>query len=504
MSEYNITTKIKKPGKDKLLTPEQESEWIKCALDKDYWMTNYCYVETADGPQLFKPRKYQSRIIDIMTNNRFGIFLSGRQSGKTTTLGADILHDMLFETGTAVGITSYKLSNCKDFIDRIKFSYENLPDWMKPPVIEYNKFNIVFETKSRVMAQVTKENTFRGITLHRIVSDELAFVKEDIAEEFIGSILPSISAAGSNSKTRFQIISTANGTSGQFAQLWFGASSKQNGFAYTEVEYEEVPGRDAAFEKDMIGKIGLNKFLQEFKNAFISDKGTLVNSRVIEALKTIDPVEEIGDLMIYVDSFKDRKVGMACDVSEGIGQDYHAFQIFDLETMEQLAEYQNNQMSQSYYTKQIIRTIEFLFDRGASEVYYTVENNGIGAGVLRLLENSDNKSVQNAMLISDEGEDKSGIKTTGKNRSKSCAQLKDLIELGKMKINSEKLKVQLKFFVKKGGKFQAESGTHDDLVMACVIFCNMLEMLVNYEDSVYDTMMEIDDDIDDEEFGICF
>jgi len=464
MGQYNIDESVvKKPQHDLPLTEYEQEEWLKCANDKYYWMRTYVYVQSGKGKLLFDPRDYQQRIIDTCEENRFVIGVSGRQSGKTSSLGIDVLHDCIFNEDYKVGISSYKLKNVKDYIERIKYAYENLPFWMKPPVIEYNRFNIRFSNASSIISEVTNESTFRGLTLQRIILDEFAFVKPDVANELWTSLLPSISADGENATTRLNIISTPNGTSGIFPMVWFGAKSKSNGFAAVEVKYEEVPGRTEKFEKDMIKKMGREKFEQEFKNKFISNKGTLINSMVLESITPKDPVEEFGDLRIYVSDLSGRCLAMACDVGEGIGQDDHTIQIVDIDTMEQVAEYNNNMISQTIYTKEIIKIMKFLYSRRISELYFTIENNGLGSGVLRLIENANEPVLDKAVFISDVNEDGSpskrlGMYTTNRSKLAGCTQLKDVIELGKLTIYSELLLTQLKFFIRKGASYEAERG----------------------------------------------
>lgn len=265
MSQYNVDEAVvKKPQDDVELTPEQSEEWIKCALDKEYWMRNYAYVQSPKGRVLFNPRDYQQDLI-ALNQNRFTVAVAPRQSGKTASVGVDALHDIIFTPDFNIGITSYKMANCKDFLDRIKYAYENLPMWMKPPVTVYNQSIVRFTNNSSIVVQVTKENTFRGFTLQRIILDEFAFVKQNVAEEFWTSLLPSISAAGDESTTRLNIISTPNGTAGTFANIWFGAVNGTNGFSHLFVDYKRIPGRTEEFKKSMIAKMGLNKYLQEFE-----------------------------------------------------------------------------------------------------------------------------------------------------------------------------------------------------------------------------------------------
>lgn len=496
---------VKKPKDDKPLTMVEADEWIRCASDFWYFATNYCYVTGPKGKILFEPREYQTDMMDVVINNLFTVLNAPRQCGKSATLALYCLWSIIFTPNFTVGVTSFTNANVVDLIRRCKYSMEHLPDFLKPPVKIYNQKEIILTNNSIIYGQVTSENALRGRTNQLVLCDEFSYVNQGVAEEFYTALLPSLTAAGDKSNTRVIFCSTPNGSSGLYAQLAFGAMSGTNGFSYHQVDYTKIDGRTPQFYEDMERKLGKNRVLSEYMCQFVSDKGTLVNSRTIEAIQTKEPELSLGDLNLFTTNLLNRKIMIACDVSDGIGQDFHAMQIFDIDTLEQIGEYQNNVMSQSYYTKEIIKAITYLFQNGASEIYYTVENNGTGSGVIRLLENSDDPYLQKAMFVSDINGKKAGVVMSKSSKEKACALLKDLVEMGKLKINSEKLKVQLKFFVKSGNTFKAESGTHDDLVMACVLLMLLMDILVNYEDSIYDAVSEIDSNLDDDgDWGIHF
>lgn len=497
---------VKKPKDDVDLSSEEAKEWIKCANDIEYFLSNYVWTQGQRGRVLFKPRKYQKRLYDAVQENNYTINLSGRQSGKSSSIVGYLLHEAIFGQDISIGITSYKLANCKDLMGRFKFAYENLPFWLKPAVIEYNRFSVAFTNGSSIEAQVTRENTFRGNTPKIIYIDELAFVKPSIVDEFWGGLLPSLTAEGEDSTVKLIITSTPNGSGDLFSSLWFGAKSGENGFAPVEVKYEEIPGRTKKFEKDMIAKFGLTKFLQEFKNVFISDKGTLIDSRVLESLESEEPTfYPSEDLYLWTKDLKGKNIAISIDVSEGIGKDYHAMHITDVDEFEQIGEYKNNTMTQTEYVKEIIRVIDLCYKLGAEEVYYTIENNSIGAGVIMLLQNTESDSLDRATFISHaDYPNKLGMPTNTKTKPHGCQKLKDLVEHGKYKIRSQYLINELKFFVKSKGSFAAESGKHDDLCMSTVLMMLLLEQLADYEESAYDRMAEVayDDANDSFEVGI--
>lgn len=427
-------------------------------------------------------------------------FTNGILSHNTSTFAADIVHDLVFNEDYKVALSSYTNTNVLDFMQRVQYIYEHLPFWLKPACIVYNKFSIRFDNNSSVFGQVTRENFCRGKTVNRIILDELAFVDAKISEELMASLLPSISGSGENSTTRLNIISTSNGTIGQFYEIWSKAITKENDFIPVEVAYEEIPGRTPEFEKQMLKTMSRDKFDQEFRNMFISSSGTLVNSRIIESIESTEPVREYGDFEIFVDSLHGRKLAIAIDPSEGVGEDDSAIEVFDIDTFEQVAEYANNMVNQTNLTSHVVRFIKLCFNEGASEVYYGYESNGVGSGMGILFDNINDDDLDRAVMISDDSrlnKGMTGLVTTASSKREACGQFKDFVEMGKLTIRSQKLLNQLKTYIKIGTTFKAQSGNKDDRVSACLVFTRMLYILRNYEDSVDDMVSEMNMDFGD-------
>lgn len=459
-------------------------------------------VRTVDGieyvTELIVTDQYD-HMYDISVDSEEHTFYSnGILSHNTTTFAADILHDIIFTEDYKVALSSYTNTNVLDFMERIQYVYEQLPWWLKPPCVVYNKFSIRFSNNSSVFGQVTQANFCRGKTVNRIILDELAFVDAKISEELMASLLPSISGSGENSTTRLNIISTPKGTIGAFYQIWSDAITNSNEFKPVEVKYEEIPGRTEEFERSMLKSMTRDKFDQEFRNMFISSSGTLVNSRLLEAIETEPPVADYGDFEIFVDSLSDRKIALALDPSEGIGEDDSAIQVFDIDTFEQVGEYANNMVNHSTLVTHIVRFIKYLYAHGAKEVYYGYESNGIGSGLGILFDNVNDPDFDKATMISDDArlnKGMTGMHTSGPSKKAACGQLKDMIEMNKITIRSQKLINQLKTFVKKGASFEAESGNKDDRVSACLVLTRMLHILRNYEDNVDDMVSEVSLDL---------
>lgn len=434
-------------------------------------------------------------------------YTSGVLSHNTTTLALYIIHCVIFTEDFVAGIGSYRLSGVKDVLNRIKYTYENLPEWLKPPVKIYNTENITFTNGSSIFGQVISEQFSRGTSPSLIVLDELAFVDESVGVEAMNALLPALMAEGEASTTKAIFISTPNGSTGVFANIAFGAMANNNGFACHLVDHKLIAGRTAKFRQDMIKKMGKNKYEQEFECKWISSKAMLVDSQCIEVIVTKDPVREDKGFRVFVDSFSGRNISVAVDVSEGIGGDSHVIQVFDINTLEQIAVYANNMANQHDLTKTLIEIITFMFNEGAIEIYYGIEVNGIGAGVMRLVEAADNSYLDRATMISSTDANgvikKNGLVMTSRSKNLGCAQLKTMLETGKLKLNDATTKLELQFFIKRGTSFAAESGMHDDHVMGLVLTMLMFMELVVYEDDINDAVNDIESE-EDEIWGFSF
>jgi hypothetical protein len=74
---------LRRSGVTFRMTPEEQQEYVRCALDVHYFTEKYCKVKTEDGSiNNIKLRDYQVQILDNFVNNRFNILMASRQVGK--------------------------------------------------------------------------------------------------------------------------------------------------------------------------------------------------------------------------------------------------------------------------------------------------------------------------------------------------------------------------------------------------------------------------------------
>jgi hypothetical protein len=254
---------VKKGASTLSLTPEETSEFKKCARNPIYFIENYIYIRhPVRGQTKFKLYDYQRDLINAYHNNKEVITLYPRQSGKSETSCAYLFWFAIFNEDKTILITSNKHKNATEMISRIKYMYEHLPDFLKPGVTEdgWNKLSLMFETGSRIMSDATSETTGRGGSFSILYGDETAFVRPTIQQEFWASVSPTLATGG-----KMFLTSTPNGDSDLFATLWRGAQAGTNGFKPMTIKWHEVPGRDESFKEKEISKNGILKWMQEFE-----------------------------------------------------------------------------------------------------------------------------------------------------------------------------------------------------------------------------------------------
>lgn len=101
---------------------------------------------------------------DVEKNNLY--FTNGIMSKNTATSAAYMLWKTMFFPNTTILICANVANQAQEVLDKIKYSYEACPDFLKPGVIEYNKRKIKFDNNSRVICQATTANSGRGLSIN--------------------------------------------------------------------------------------------------------------------------------------------------------------------------------------------------------------------------------------------------------------------------------------------------------------------------------------------------
>jgi hypothetical protein len=505
---------IKRANVTSEYTPENIMDLKRCYSDPQYFIEKFVKVQhPTQGVVPMVLYDYQIRILDSVHNNKDTIVLASRQLGKTTVVAMYILWLTCFakkNDAKLCVIASKAMNHAVEIMSRIKFAYEELPDWIKPGCKFYNRTSIEFDNGSKIKSEATSEKTGRGGSPSLLFIDEIAFLKKRIQDEMWASIAPSLSTGG-----KFILTSTPNGDSDLYASLWRGANSGKNSFHPVSALWHEHPDRDQSYYEEMKGKLGPIKVRQELDCEFLSSDALLIDSRRLHELRSLQPVSENMGFKFWTDKIGGRGKSylVGVDPATGNGSDFTCIQVVEFPSLFQVAELRLNSVNIPLIYAKIKWLLKMLRapdeNRGRAEVLWSFERNGVGEALVAMIQNDDSIDggvwLDGVELFSDH-DTKLGVYTTGKSKLISCMQLKTLVEKikGGMQINSEALLFELKHFIASGGSYQAKQGCTDDAVMAMCVIMKLITRMSNYDEVAREIVYESvapDFDSNNDQFG---
>ena len=504
------TKLTKSPYQREKFTEEELIELARCADDPKYFMINHCWIQhPTKGRVKFELFDYQKELVDTYHKNKYSIALVSRQMGKSTAAAGYLLWYAMFVPDQTILIAAHKYSGASEIMQRIRFAYETLPDYIRAGVTSYNKGSLEFDNGSRIIAQSTTENTGRGLSISLAYLDEFAFVRPNIAKEFWTALSPTLSTGG-----KCIITSTPNQDDDQFAQIYREAEKAQdefgnttenglgkNGFKAFNANWKEHPDRDEEWAEEERNKIGEERFRREHLNEFIAFDETLIDSIKLSLMEPKEPFAKMGQVRWYRPIRKDKIYMTALDPSLGTGGDSAAIEVYEMPGMKQVAEWQHNKTTvqgQIKILREILMYIETETD-GEAEQYYSVENNTLGEAALVVISETGEEFFPGTFLSETKRHGnarkfRKGFTTTHKSKLTACSKLKHWIETDKLEVASKNLLQELKVFIARGNSYSAKDGEHDDLVLSLILIVRMAQEIVNYEESAFEYLVDDDDD----------
>ena len=472
---YKANPLLKQRGVEISYTKEQIQEVIKCSSDPEYFLEHYIKVISLDeGIIPFIPYPFQRELVDSFHNNRFTICKLPRQSGKSVTVTAYLIHQAIFRDNINIAILANKRETAFELMAKLQTSYENLPKWMQQGILAWNKGSIELENGSRITASSTSSSAVRGFSYNIVMLDEFAFVPTNVADDFFSSVYPTISSGKS---TKVIIVSTPNGMN-HFYKLWHDAERKKNSYNHIEAHWSEVPGRDEKWRQETIANTSEQQFQQEFECDFIGSAGTLINPAKLKNLVYEDPLESSGGLDIYEMPQKDHEYLMTVDVSRGMKLDYSAFLVFDITSYPHklVGKYRNNeikpmlfpdiivQVAKQFNNAWILCEVNDIGDQVASIIFYDMEYENL------LMTSMRGRAGQVLGMGFSGGKTQLGLKMAKAPKKLGCSNMKQMVESDKVIFKDFQIINELTTFVEKKSSFEAEDGCHDDLVMCLVMY----------------------------------
>jgi len=504
----------KKANQKETYTEQQITDLVQC-MDPDegylHFAKRFAYIQhPVKGKLLFDPFEYQLRLLHSYHSYRFNINMMPRQTGKTTCAAIYLAWYAMFHPDQTILIAAHKYTGAQEIMARVRYVYETCPDYIRAGVTSYNKGSIEFENGSRIVSQTTTGNTGRGMSISLLYCDEFAFVQPNIAEEFWTSISPTLATGG-----RAVITSTPNSDEDTFATIWKQAENKFdeygneqdvgiNGFHAFRADWWEHPDRDEEWKSEEIGRIGEEKFRREYGCEFLVYDETLINSIKLAVMEGNSPVLNMGQTRWYKKPNAKYSYVVALDPSMGTGGDNAAIQIVEIPTYEQVGEWQHNTTSipgQIRVLKDVCKYISDECKSGGSNIYWSVENNGLGEAALLVIndfgeENIPGLFTSEPMRKGHVRKFRKGFNTTHSSKITACSRLKTMIENDQLNIKSKPFISELKTFIATGSSFQAKSGQSDDLISSMLLALRIISVMKDWDPSVYNTFSQMQSDED--------
>jgi hypothetical protein len=471
-----------------------KAEIIRCGKDPHYFINKYVRIQhPVRGLIPFKMFDYQETLIDDYVRERFNVILKSRQIGISEVTASFIAWLMLFHRNKNVLVMATKADTAKNIVKKVRIAIKKLPFWLQiSRITADNKLSLELENGSQVKAIASSDDAGRSEALSLLVIDEAAFVKN--LEELWTGLIPTVSAGG-----KIIVLSTPNGTGNLFHKLFTDAMTGLNEFFHTKLMWWVHPERisDLTDDPDRPGfktsswyraelkktNMSPRQVAQELECNFNASGETFLDPQYIDQVEAgcIEPQQKAHwdrGLHYWWMPEKGKRYAIFCDVARGDGRDNSSAMVYNIDTMDECAEY--------YGKIPVEEFARLLVDLGHeyNTAMLSVENNNIGMACLEHVRLAQYENV----YYSTKGNDKPGeavhsawgpsttdrvigFTMSQKVRPLVFAKLEEFLRNRAITIRSKRWVVEARTFIWENGKPQAEKGYNDDLMSAAAQAC---------------------------------
>ena len=447
-------------------------EYIKCAKNPAYFMKKYCYIQhPTRGRILFNLYPFQDKILHLFRDHQYIITLKSRQLGLSTLASAYSLWLMIFHKDKNVLALATTQATARNLVTKTIFMYDQLPKWLKLTAVEKNKLSLRLKNGSRIQAKSSSSDAARSEAVSLLLIDEAAFI-ENIEETF--------TAAQQTLATGGQCLalSTPNGIGNWFHQTWEKAESGENSFLPIKLPWTVHPERNQEWRDQQDTDLGPRMAAQECDCDFLSSGATVFEPDDLlffEQTYLKEPLEKRGvdsNLWVWENPDYSKSYMVVADVARGDSTDYSAFHIFDVETCTQVAEYKGKISPKDFGNVLVGIASEY------ADALLVVENANIGwATIEQIMERQYNnlyysstsnmETVESYMTKYERDKLVPGFTMSMRTRPLVVAKMIEYIRDRSVTIQSKRLLQEMRVFIWKNGKPQAQTNYNDDLIMSC-------------------------------------
>ena len=447
-------------------------EYIKCAKDPAYFMRKYCYIQHPKrGRILFNLYPFQEKVLHLFRDEQFIITLKSRQLGISTLAAGYSLWLMLFHKDKNVLALATTQATARNLVTKTTFMYDELPRWLKLTAVEKNKLSLRLKNGSKIQAKSSNADAARSEAVSLLLIDEAAFI-ENIEETFAAA-QQTLATGG-----QCMALSTPNGIGNWFHQTWEKAEVRDNSFIPVRLPWTVHPERNQVWRDQQDRDLGPRMAGQECDCDFLASGDTVFEPADLsfyEETYQKDPVERRGvdsNLWIWEPADYTKDYMVVADVARGDSADYSAFHVFEIESCTQVAEYKGKISPKDFgnvlvgiaseYNEALLvcenanigwATIEQILEREYRNMYYSSTSN------METVESYMNKYERDKLVP--------GFTMSARTRPLVIAKMIEYIRERSVTIQSKRLMSEMRVFVWKNGKPQAQINYNDDLLIAC-------------------------------------
>lgn len=469
-----------------------KNEIIACGRDPAYFIQKYVKIRhPVRGIIPFSIFDYQRDLVEAYRSHRFNVILKARQMGISEITAAYAAWLMLFHRDKNILVIATKAEVAKNLVKKVKLALTKIPKWLTlADIVVDNRMSLELNNGSVIKAIASSGDAGRSEALSLLIVDEAAFI--DNMEDIWTGLFPTVQAGG-----RVIVLSTPNGVGNIFHKLYTDAEAGNNDFHATKLiwwlhpervsDLQDDPNRpgfktSSWYRKEIKGaNMTARAIAQELETNFNSSGDNVITADLMDYIDTqvITPfsIEETNrKLFIWKEYEQRRRYVLSADVARGDGNDFSTFHIFDVETMEQVAEY-CAQIPVDEFAKVICSA-----GSRYGNCLVAVENNNIGTACLEHVKlikypnvyYSRKGDIKPGESVNTEfgafGEDLvPGFTTSQKTRPLMISKLEEYIRAKTVIFRSKRFLAELKTFIWNNGKAEAARGYNDDLIMAAAI-----------------------------------
>ena len=464
-----------------------KQEYLRCKKDPVHFMRKYCYIQHPQRGRIqFNLYPFQEKVLTLMRDNPYSIILKSRQLGISTLSAGYSLWLMVFHKDKNILCIATKQETAKNMVTKVKFMYENLPSWLKIDAEENNKLTLRLTNGSQIKATSASSDAGRSEAVSLLLIDEAAFI--DNIGEIWASAQQTLATGGG-----CIALSTPYGTGNWFHQTWARAEAAENDFLPIKLPWYVHPERDQTWRDKQDDLLGDPRMAAQECDCDFSTSGDIVfypeYIEYYEKTYVKEPLEKRGadqNLWVWESPDYSRDYMVVADVARGDGKDYSACHVIDIENNVQVAEYKGQIGTKEYGHLLVGLATEY------NEALLVVENANIGWATLQVCidrsypnlyyspksENNANSYFEKYM---DTSKMTAGFTMSSRTRPMVIGKFQEYIGDKGVTFQSKRLVEEMRVFVWKNGRGEAQQGYNDDLVIAFGIAMYIRDTALKYK-----------------------